>query len=66
MPDRLAKRVLVVGWDAADWKLIDPLLARGEMPHLARLIGNGCRADLASLDPKLSPLLWTSIATGKR
>ncbi|MEZ6235224.1 MAG: alkaline phosphatase family protein [Phycisphaerales bacterium] len=65
MPDRLAKRVLVVGWDAADWKLIDPLLARGEMPQLARLIAGGCRADLASLDPKLSPLLWTSIATGK-
>ena len=65
MPDRPTKRVLVVGWDAADWKLIDPLLARGEMPNLARLINAGCRADLASLDPKLSPLLWTSIATGK-
>ena len=25
----------MVGWDAADWKVIDPLLAKGEMPHLA-------------------------------
>ena len=27
-------RLLLVGWDAADWKIIDPLLAAGEMPHL--------------------------------
>ena len=26
-------RLLLVGWDAADWKIIDPLLARGEMPR---------------------------------
>lgn len=65
MPERLAKRLLIVGWDAADWKLIDPLLAAGSMPNLKRLIEQGARADLSSLDPKLSPLLWTSIATGK-
>lgn len=61
----LAKRLLIIGWDAADWKLIDPLLAGGEMPNLKRLIERGVRVDLASLDPKLSPILWTSIATGK-
>lgn len=65
MPDRLAKKVLVIGWDAADWKLIDPLLALGVMPNLQRLIGRGVRGDITSLDPKLSPILWTSIATGK-
>src|SRR6185295_13427959 len=26
MPERIAKRLLIIGWDAADWKLIDPLL----------------------------------------
>jgi predicted AlkP superfamily phosphohydrolase/phosphomutase len=65
MSERIASRLLIVGWDAADWKLIDPLLAAGSMPNLKRLIDAGLRADLASLDPKLSPLLWTSIATGK-
>ena len=65
MERRLAKRLLVVGWDAADWQLIDPLLARGAMPTLARLIAGGVRSDLSTLEPKLSPLLWTSIATGK-
>jgi hypothetical protein len=36
--------LLVVGWDAADWKIIDPLLADEEMPHLARVIAEGSAA----------------------
>ncbi len=59
-------RLLVVGWDAADWKIIDPLLAAGEMPHLASVIAGGVRGNMATLYPALSPTLWTSIATGKR
>ncbi len=59
-------RVLLVGWDAADWKVIDPLLERGEMPHLASIISSGVRGNIATLQPALSPMLWTSIATGKR
>ncbi len=65
MPERIAKKLMIVGWDAADWKIIDALLPKGGMPNLKRLVDAGTRADLASLDPKLSPLLWTSIATGK-
>ena len=65
MPRRLAKRLLIVGWDAAEWQVADPLLARGQMPNLARLVAGGVRAELRTLEPKLSPLLWSSIATGK-
>jgi tetratricopeptide (TPR) repeat protein len=65
MLPRAAKKLLIIGWDAADWKIIDPLLARGEMPALAGLLRRGVRADLATLSPRLSPILWTSIATGK-
>lgn len=65
MAQRLAKRLLIVGWDAADWMMIDPLVAKGAMPTLARLVRDGVRSDLGTLEPKLSPLLWTSIATGK-
>jgi len=59
-------RLLLVGWDAADWKVIDPLLARGEMPHLAGLLEQGVRGNLNTIQPPLSPMVWTSIATGKR
>lgn len=61
-----SRKLLFVGWDAADWQIIDPLIEQGKMPHLAELIRGGVRGNLASLQPMLSPMLWTSIATGKR
>src|SRR5271166_1796474 len=54
MTKPLAKKVLLIGWDAADWKIINPLVDHGVM-------GN-----IATLRPILSPMLWNSIATGKR
>ena len=59
-------KLLIVGWDAADWKVLNPLLERGEMPVFNRLVERGVIADMATLDPVLSPMLWNSIATGKR
>src|SRR5678815_2333056 len=66
MPERLAKKVLLIGWDAADWQFINPLLDAGQMPTLERMINNGVIGKIATLTPVLSPMLWTSIATGKR
>lgn len=60
------RRVLVVGWDAADWRVIEPLMAAGQMPYLAGLVDRGVMGNIATLEPVLSPMLWTSIATGKR
>lgn len=60
------RRVLLVGWDAADWKVIHPLMDAGQMPTVERLVAGGSMANLATLHPVLSPMLWTSIATGKR
>src|SRR5690349_20534381 len=59
-------RLLLIGWDAADWKVIQPLLDSGQMPNLARLMREGVHGNLATIYPVLSPMLWTSIATGKR
>lgn len=59
-------KLLLIGWDAADWQVINPLLAEGKMPALQRLINNGVNGNIATLSPALSPMLWTSIATGKR
>ena len=58
MSERLAKRVLLIGWDAADWKMIHPLIDAGLMPALESIV------NLATLDPPMSPMLWTSVATG--
>ena len=63
----MAKRkLLLVGWDAADWKVINPLIDQGLMPNLQSLVNGGVMANLRTLHPVLSPILWTSIATGKR
>lgn len=64
--NRLAKKVLLIGWDAADWKFLTPLMDKGLMPNLTKLVEGGVKGKLATLDPPLSPTLWTSIATGKR
>jgi predicted AlkP superfamily phosphohydrolase/phosphomutase/tetratricopeptide (TPR) repeat protein len=57
--------LLLIGLDGADWDVIEPMAARGELPNLARLRRDGAWARLRSSVPTLSPLLWTTVATGK-
>jgi predicted AlkP superfamily phosphohydrolase/phosphomutase/tetratricopeptide (TPR) repeat protein len=59
-------KVLLIGWDAADWEVIHPLIAEGKMPNLASFLEGGASGGLRTIQPVLSPMLWTSIATGKR
>ncbi len=59
------RKLLLIGWDAADWQLIRPLLQVGKMPSLKRLMDQGVHGNLSTLNPPFSPMLWTSIATGK-
>jgi predicted AlkP superfamily phosphohydrolase/phosphomutase/tetratricopeptide (TPR) repeat protein len=66
MSSRMSKRVVLIGWDAADWEFLNPLLEAGQMPVLNRFIETGVIGKIATLRPILSPILWNSIATGKR
>jgi len=59
------RRTVVLGLDGATWTVLDGLLARGRMPNLASLIARGTRATLLSTTHPVSPLAWSSIATGK-
>jgi predicted AlkP superfamily phosphohydrolase/phosphomutase/tetratricopeptide (TPR) repeat protein len=58
-------KVLLLGWDAADWQIIWPLINKGKMPAFKKLITNGVYANMSTMDPPFSPMLWTSVATGK-
>jgi predicted AlkP superfamily phosphohydrolase/phosphomutase/tetratricopeptide (TPR) repeat protein len=60
-----SRKVLLIGWDAADWEHITPLLEEGLMPTLDAFINRGVIGNLATLQPVLSPMLWNSVATGK-
>jgi len=61
-----SKKVLLIGWDAADWKVIHPLIDAGKMPTLESIVNNGVIGNMSTMYPQLSPMLWTTIATGKR
>jgi hypothetical protein len=57
--------VLVVGVDGLEWDVILPMLRQGRLPHVAALMRLGTYGELATIEPTLSPVVWTSVATGK-
>jgi predicted AlkP superfamily phosphohydrolase/phosphomutase len=57
-------RILLIGWDGADWRILDPLLEAGELPNLSALIERGGRAVLRSTIPTHSWTAWPSFLTG--
>jgi len=58
-------RLVVMGLDALDWGLVDELTRRGVMPNLKRLLDRGAQATVRMRPPLLSPLIWTTLATGQ-
>ncbi len=59
-------RAVVIGIDGADWRVIEALAAEGGMPHLMALRERGAWGPIETLhDVPLSPVIWTTIATGK-
>ena len=58
--------VLVLGIDGLEWDVLGPLVEAGEMPNFANLMEDGQFGLLKTTRPTFSPIIWTSIATGKR
>ena len=59
------EKVLLIGVDAASWNLVLPLVKAGKLPNIKRLMANGVCGNLTTIDPTLSPVIWTCVATGK-
>jgi len=57
--------VLVIGVDGLEWSVLHPLLADGRCPNLEALMQRGSYGSLATFIPTWSPVIWTTIATGK-
>lgn len=57
--------MVLVGLDGASWNVIDPMIAEGALPNLAAIAVSGVTADLETVEPVTSPVVWTSIATGR-
>jgi predicted AlkP superfamily phosphohydrolase/phosphomutase len=58
------RKVLVVGLDGLEPSIVDAMLARGDLPNLARLSGNSPAARVATTTPAQTPVAWSSFATG--
>ncbi|HEV3475052.1 MAG TPA: alkaline phosphatase family protein [Actinomycetota bacterium] len=57
-------RVLLIGWDGADWRILDPMLEAGILPNLSALLARGSRGVLRSTVPNHSWSAWPSFLTG--
>ena len=61
----MSARLLLVGWESADWPSIHPLLDAGELPVLRRLVEGGASGALLADVPLVAPVLWTTAVTGQ-
>jgi predicted AlkP superfamily phosphohydrolase/phosphomutase len=59
------RKIVFIGIDAADWEILTPLIEQGKMPNLEQIVENGAWGRLESFGRTLSPIIWTTIATGK-
>ena len=59
-----ARRVLVIGLDGLEPSIVEPMLARGELPNLDRIRNRGGYSRLATTFPAQTPVAWSSFATG--
>jgi len=64
--NELFKRVIIVGFDGMDFRLLKSLLAekKNNLPHFAKLAETGSFRPLWSTEPPISPVAWSTFATG--
>lgn len=59
------RQTVVIGVDAMDWQVVDPLLEAGKLPNLAALMEQSASGVNLSFVPlEKSPRIWASMATG--
>jgi predicted AlkP superfamily phosphohydrolase/phosphomutase len=65
VPHRRRSRLLIIGLDGATFRVLDPLLEEGVLPHLRGIMERGVRGVLRSTIPTNSASAWVSFMTGK-
>ncbi len=59
------KRVIIIGFDGMDYKLMNRFMKAGKhFPHFEKLAEQGTFAPLLSTEPPISPVAWSTFATG--
>ncbi len=57
--------IIIIGLDGAEWDIVLWLLEQGRLPTIRDLMLSGSYGMLNTHRPSLSPILWTTIGTGK-
>jgi len=60
------RKVVVIGLDGATLDVIRPLVRKGRLPNLARIMKEGVHGELRSTIHPITPQAWTSFLTGKK
>jgi hypothetical protein len=63
IPTGLRVRVLAV--DGLERRMTDQMLARGQMPELARLLAHGAHGRMTAEPERIPAIVWTTVATGR-
>jgi predicted AlkP superfamily phosphohydrolase/phosphomutase len=59
-------RTVLFGVDGLTFRVLHPLIERGDLPNFCKLSEKGCEAILESKYPPVTPAAWTSISTGMK
>lgn len=57
-------RVAVFALDGADWALLRELMIDQRLPNISALVSGGASASVQTIQPTVSPMIWTTVATG--
>ncbi len=58
------KKVIVIGLDGLEPKIVESMMASGRLPNLSRLRDQGGFSRIATTVPAQTPVAWSSFATG--
>jgi tetratricopeptide (TPR) repeat protein len=57
-------KVFILGLDALDWLIYEEVARTHPLPNLKKVRDGGAWGDLLSIEPLISPLIWTTMVTG--
>ncbi len=57
-------KVIIIGSDAFDWEIFRQVSSKRKLPNIEKMIREGASGTLLSVEPLISPMIWTTMATG--
>ncbi len=60
----MRRKVIVIGLDGLEPSIVEAMLRRGELPHLAKIRATGGYTRLKTTYPAQTPVAWSSFMTG--